>query len=77
MEDEAGKLMKLKKVSSRLGINPLELDEMDSQVTLSNDHAAHVKYEESANRMLTDEESKARAASFLQRAWDNEALQGN
>ena len=77
LEDEAGKLMKLKKVSSRLGINPLELDEMDSQVTLSNDHAAHVKYEESANRMLTDEESKARAASFLQRAWDNEALQGN
>jgi len=77
LEDEAGKLMKLKKVSSRLGINPLELEEMDSQVTLSNDHAAHVKYDEGINKLLTDEESKARSAAFLQRAWDNEALQGN
>jgi hypothetical protein len=50
---------------------------MDSQVTLSNDHAAHVKYDEGINKMLTDEESKARSAAFLQRAWNNEALQGN
>jgi len=77
LEEEAGKLMKLKKMSARLGINPKELREMDSQVTLSNDHAAHVKYEESAERMLSDDESKVRAAAFLQRAWDNEALQGN
>ena len=77
LEDEAGKLLKLKKISSRLGINPLELEEMDSQVTLSNDHAAQVRYEDSANRMLSDEESKARSAAFLQRAWDNEALRGD
>ena len=77
LEDEAGKLLKLNKISSRLGINPLELEEMDSQVTLSNDHAAQVRYEDSANRMLTDEESKARSAAFLQRAWDNEALRGD
>jgi hypothetical protein len=50
---------------------------MDSQVTLSNDHAAQVRYEDSANRMLSDEESKARSAAFLQRAWDNEALRGD
>ena len=77
LEDEAGKLLKLRKISSRLGINPLELEEMDSQVTLSNDHAAQVRYEDSANRMLSDEESKARSAAFLQRAWDNEALRGD
>jgi len=77
LEEEAGKLMKLKKMSARLGINPQELREMDSQVTLSNDHAAHVKYEESAERMLSNDESKARSAAFLQRAWDNEALRGN
>ena len=64
LEEEAGKLMKLKKLSSRLGIDPRELEAME-QVTLSNDHSAQVNYE-GANRMLTDEESKARAARMLQ-----------
>lgn len=75
LEDEAMKLMRLNKISSRFGINPPELEEMmDSQVTLSNDHAAHVNYE-GANRMLSDDESKAKAAAFLQRAWDREGLE--
>ena len=64
LEEEAGKLMKLKKLSSRLGIDPRELEAME-QVTLSNDHSAQVNYE-GANRMLSDEESKARAARMLQ-----------
>ena len=66
LEEEAGKLMKLKKVSSRLGINPKELEELE-QVTLSNDHSAQVQYD-GASRMLSEEESKARAAKMLQ--WD-------
>ena len=75
LEDEAMKLIRLNKISSRFGINPPELEEMmDSQVTLSNDHAAHVNYE-GANRMLSDDESKAKAAAFLQRAWDREGLE--
>jgi len=65
LEDEAGKLMKLKKVSSRLGIDPQELFEPESQVTLSNDHSAQVVYD-NAQRMLSDDESKARAARMLQ-----------
>ena len=64
LEEEAGKLMKLKKLSSRLGIDPRELEAME-QVTLSNDHSAQVNYE-GANRMLSEEESKARAARMLQ-----------
>ena len=64
LEEEAGKLMKLKKLSSRLGIDPRELELME-QVTLSNDHSAQVNYE-GANRMLSDEESKTRAARMLQ-----------
>ena len=66
LEEEAGKLMKLKKLSSRLGINPKELEELE-QVTLSNDHSAQVQYD-GASRMLSEEESKARAAKMLQ--WD-------
>jgi len=77
LEEETQKLFKLKKISGRLGINPEELPKMDSQVTLSNDHSAHVTYEEGANRMLSDDESKARSAAFLQRAWDREGLRGN
>ena len=65
LEDEAAKLMKLKKVSSRLGIDPQELFEPESQVTLSNDHSAQVVYD-NAQRMLSDDESKARAARMLQ-----------
>jgi hypothetical protein len=64
LEEEANKLMKLKKISNRLGIDPLELEAME-QVTLSNDHSAQVNYE-GANRMLSDDESKARAARILQ-----------
>ena len=64
LEEEAGKLMKLRKISGRLGIDPLELEAME-QVTLSNDHSAQVNYE-GANRMLSEEESKARAARMLQ-----------
>ena len=67
LEEEAGKLMKLKKISSRLGINPQELEELE-QVTLSNDHSAQVQYD-GASRLLSEEESKARAAKMLQ--WDN------
>ena len=66
-EEEAGKLMKLKKLSGRLDYNPEELFEPESQVTLSNDHAAQVVHE-NAQRMLSTEESKARAARMLQ--WD-------
>ena len=65
LEEEAGKLMKLKKLSGRLGVNPEEIFEPDSQVTLSNDHSAQVVYD-NAQRMLSDEESKARAARMLQ-----------
>jgi phosphopantetheine adenylyltransferase len=64
LEEEANKLMKLKKISNRLGIDPSELEAME-QVTLSNDHSAQVNYE-GANRMLSDDESKARAARILQ-----------
>ena len=64
LEEEASKLMKLKKISNRLGIDPLELEAME-QVTLSNDHSAQVNYE-GANRMLSNDESKARAARMLQ-----------
>ena len=67
LEEEAGKLMKLKKLSGRLDYNPEELFEPESQVTLSNDHAAQVVHE-NAQRMLSTEESKARAARMLQ--WD-------
>ena len=67
LEEEAGKLMKLKKISSRLGIDPRELEELE-QVTLSNDHSAQVQYD-GASRLLSEEESKARAAKMLQ--WDN------
>lgn len=67
LEEEAQKLMKLKKLSSRLGVNPTELEEPDSQVTLSNNHAAQVVHE-NAQRMLSNEESKVRAAKMLQ--WD-------
>jgi hypothetical protein len=67
LEEEAGKLMKLKKLSGRLDVNPEELFEPDSPVTLSNDHAAQVVHE-NAQRMLSTEESKARAARMLQ--WD-------
>lgn len=64
LEEEANKLMKLKKISNRLGIDPSELEAME-QVTLSNDHSAQVNYE-GANRMLSDDQSKARAARMLQ-----------
>ena len=64
LEEEANKLMKLKKISNRLGIDPSELEAME-QVTLSNDHSAQVNYE-GANRMLSDDESKARASRILQ-----------
>jgi hypothetical protein len=64
LEEEAGKLMKLKKISSRLGIDPRELEELE-QVTLSNDHSAQVQYD-GASRLLSEEESKARAARMLQ-----------
>jgi len=75
LEDEATKLMRLNKISSKFGINPPELEEMmDSQVTLSNDHSAHVNYE-GANNMLSEDASKARSAAFLQRAWDREGLE--
>ncbi|HAT67418.1 MAG TPA: hypothetical protein DCS66_22955 [Flavobacteriaceae bacterium] len=75
LEEEATKLMRLNKISSKFGINPPELAEMmDSQVTLSNDHAAHVNYE-GASKMLSDDESKAKAAAYLQRAWDREGLE--
>ena len=67
LEEEAGKLMKLKKISSRLGVDPRELEELE-QVTLSNDHSAQVQYD-GASRLLSEEESKARAAKMLQ--WDN------
>ena len=68
LEEEAHKFMKLKKISARLGVDPKELlQEQDSQVTLSNDHSAQVQYD-GANRMLSNEESKARAAKMLQ--WD-------
>ena len=67
LEEEAGKLMKLKKLSGRLDVNPEELFEPESQVTLSNDHAAQLVHE-NAQRMLSTEESKARAARMLQ--WD-------
>ena len=67
LEEEAGKLMKLKKISSRLGVDPRELEELE-QVTLSNDHSAQVQYD-GASRLLSEEESKARAARMLQ--WDN------
>ena len=67
LEEEAGKLMKLKKLSGRLDYNPEELFEPESQVTLSNDHAAQVVHE-NAQRLLSNEESKARAARMLQ--WD-------
>ena len=65
LEEEAGKLMKLKKLSRRLDVNPEEIFEPDSQVTLSNDHSAQVVYD-NAQRMLSDDESKARAARMLQ-----------
>ena len=64
LEEEASKLMKLKKISNRLGIDPLELEEFE-QVTLSNDHSAQVQYD-GASRLLSEEESKARAARMLQ-----------
>ena len=64
LEEEANKFMKLRKISSRLGFDPRELEELE-QVTLSNDHSAQVQYD-GANRMLTDDESKARAARMLQ-----------
>jgi len=64
LEEEANKLMKLKKISNRLGIDPLELEAME-QVTLSNDHSAQVNYE-GANRMLSNDESRARSAKMLQ-----------
>jgi hypothetical protein len=68
LEEEAHKFMKLKKISARLGVDPQELlQEQDSQVTLSNDHSAQVQYD-GANRLLSTEESKARAAKMLQ--WD-------
>ena len=68
LEEEAHKFMKLKKISARLGVDPKEIvQEEDSQVTLSNDHSAQVQYD-GANRMLSNEESKARAAKMLQ--WD-------
>ena len=68
LEEEAHKFMKLKKISSRLGVDPEELlQEEDSQVTLSNDHSAQVQYD-GANKWLSNEESKARAAKMLQ--WD-------
>ena len=67
LEEEAGKLMKLKKISSRLGVDPRELEELE-QVTLSNDHSAQVQYD-GASRLLSEEESKASAAKMLQ--WDN------
>jgi len=64
LEEEVGKLVKLRKISGRLGIDPSELEAME-QVTLSNDHSAQVNYE-GANRMLSNDESKARAARMLQ-----------
>ena len=64
LEEEAGKLMKLRKISGRLGIDPSELEAME-QVTLSNDHSAQVNYD-GASRMLSDDASKARAARMLQ-----------
>tara|TARA_R110002020_G_scaffold39030_5_gene116716 strand:+ start:2213 stop:3109 length:897 start_codon:yes stop_codon:yes gene_type:complete len=67
LEEEANKLMKLKKLSSRLNINPRELEDFESQVTLSNNHAAQVVHED-AQRVLSNDESKARAARMLQ--WD-------
>lgn len=67
LEEEANKLMKLKKLSSRLNINPRELENFESQVTLSNNHAAQVVHED-AQRVLSNDESKARAARMLQ--WD-------
>jgi len=67
LEEEAGKLMKLRKLSGRLDVNPEKLFEPESQVTLSNDHAAQVVHE-NAQQMLSNEESKARSARMLQ--WD-------
>ena len=64
LEEEAGKLMRLRKVGGRFGIDPLELEDME-QVTLSNEHSAQVNYD-GANRMLSNDESKARAARMLQ-----------
>ena len=64
LEQEANKFMKLRKISSRLGVDPRELEQLE-QVTLSNDHSAQVQYD-GANRMLSDEESKARSARMLQ-----------
>lgn len=58
LEEEANKLMKLKKLSSRLNINPRELEDFESQVTLSNNHAAQVVHED-AQRVLSNDESKA------------------
>ena len=66
LEQEANKFMKLRKISSRLGVDPRELEQLE-QVTLSNDHSAQVQYD-GANKMLSNEESKARAARMLQ--WD-------
>jgi len=64
LEEEAGKLMRLRKVGGRFGIDPLELEDME-QVTLSNEHSAQVNYD-GANHMLSNDESKARAARILQ-----------
>ena len=48
LEEEA-ESNEAKKLSSRLGINPKELEELE-QVTLSNDHSAQVQYD-GASRM--------------------------
>lgn len=69
LEEEATKLLNLQKIKSRLSGNELEPgnDYRQSQITLSNAHAAQAS--ERAGRSLSDEESKRAIAQMLK--WDD------
>ena len=68
LEEEAGQLLQLNKMKSRLGSyrEPEQEPPRQSQVTLSNAHSAQAH--ERAARSLSDEESKSAMAKMLQ--WD-------
>ena len=69
LEEEATKLLNLQKIKSRLSGNELESrdDYRQSQITLSNAHAAQAN--ERVGRSLSDEESKRAIAQMLK--WDD------
>ena len=69
LEEEAEKLLNLQKIKSRLSGNELESkdDYRQSQITLSNAHAAQAN--ERVGRSLSDEESKRAIAQMLK--WDD------